>query len=114
MRTHHLPRDEVERRARELVRSAARTPDIASPPVEAFPLERLRSEALPCSGAGELPVRLEFQVAGDHDVRRGYPDLEVTIRSLDGCVALDVDCADAALAERVHEAVVGVRAEAAP
>jgi DNA helicase HerA-like ATPase len=65
----YLTQDLVEPAARTLVRGAARTLDIASPWVEAFPLERLLGEALPRVRAGELRVRLVYRVAEESDLR---------------------------------------------
>lgn len=69
MTASYLTQDEVERQARELVRRAARTLDVASPWVEAFPLERVLGDALPRVRAGELRVRLVYRVAEESDLR---------------------------------------------
>jgi hypothetical protein len=56
--TAYLTQHEVERRARELVRTATRRLDLASPWVEGYPIQRLLAEALPRVRAGVLSVRV--------------------------------------------------------
>jgi hypothetical protein len=65
----YVTQDRVEREARAVAREAERTLDIASPWIEAFPVERLLGEVLPRVRSGALRVRLVYRVAEESDLR---------------------------------------------
>jgi hypothetical protein len=112
----YVTQDRVEREARALARTAARTLDIASPGVEAYPVQKLLADALararPERTALERAVEAVISkatVAADTEEPDVFasPEAEVTIRAVDGGYALDVDSPDEKLAERIRGALEG-------
>ncbi len=69
MTARYVTQDGVEREARELVRGATATLDVAAPWIEPYPVQRLLGEALPRVRAGELAVRVVYRVAEEGDLR---------------------------------------------
>ena len=69
MSATYVTQNQIDRRARELARSAKATLDIASPWVETLPLQKLVGEILPRVRDGQLSVRLVYRVAEEDDLR---------------------------------------------
>ena len=65
----YVTQDAVQQAARDLVRSAERTLDVASPWIEPWPVQRLLADALPRVREGSLRVRVVYRVAEESDLR---------------------------------------------